>query len=62
MPDDSQKKASAVTKDIIESIGIKKAYEKAENAQLIIFLIDSNKFSIVCLLKFLMILTGIVTF
>ena len=33
------------TKDIIESIGIKKAYEKAENAQLIIFLIDSNKFS-----------------
>jgi tRNA modification GTPase len=33
------------TKDIVESIGIKKAYEKAENAQLIIFLIDSNKFS-----------------
>ena len=33
------------TQDIIESIGIKKAYEKAENAQLIIFLIDSNKFS-----------------
>jgi tRNA modification GTPase len=32
------------TKDIIESIGIKKAYEKADNAQLIIFLIDSNKF------------------
>ncbi len=32
------------TKDIIESIGIKKAYEKAENAQLIIFLIDSTKF------------------
>lgn len=29
----------------MESIGIKKAYEKAENAQLIIFLIDSNKFS-----------------
>ncbi|TXD50292.1 MULTISPECIES: tRNA uridine-5-carboxymethylaminomethyl(34) synthesis GTPase MnmE [unclassified Polaribacter] len=28
------------TKDIIESIGIKKAYEKADNAQLIIFLID----------------------
>jgi len=33
------------TKDIIESIGIKKAYEKADNAQLIIFLIDSNKFN-----------------
>ena len=31
------------TKDIIESIGIKKAYEKADNAQLIIFLIDANK-------------------
>jgi tRNA modification GTPase len=34
------------TEDIIESIGIKKAYEKAENAQLIIFLIDASKFSI----------------
>ena len=33
------------TEDVIESIGIKKAYEKAENAQLIIFLIDSNKFA-----------------
>jgi tRNA modification GTPase len=33
------------TKDIIESIGIKKTYEKADNAQLIIFLIDANKFS-----------------
>lgn len=32
------------TSDLIENIGIKKAYEKAENAQLIIFLIDSNKF------------------
>lgn len=32
------------TLDVVESIGIKKAYEKAENAQLIIFLIDSNKF------------------
>ena len=31
------------TKDIIENIGIKKAYEKAENAQLILFLIDANK-------------------
>jgi len=30
------------TKDVIESIGIKKAYEKAENAQLIIFLIDAR--------------------
>ncbi|AUC23440.1 tRNA uridine-5-carboxymethylaminomethyl(34) synthesis GTPase MnmE [Polaribacter sejongensis] len=33
------------TEDVVESIGIKKAYEKAENAQLIIFLIDSNKYS-----------------
>lgn len=33
------------TEDVIESIGIKKAYEKAENAQLIIFLIDSNKYT-----------------
>ena len=33
------------TEDIVENIGIKKAYEKAENAQLIIYLIDSNKFS-----------------
>lgn len=31
------------TEDVIESIGIKKAYEKAENAQLIIFLIDARK-------------------
>ncbi|PQJ81699.1 tRNA uridine-5-carboxymethylaminomethyl(34) synthesis GTPase MnmE [Polaribacter glomeratus] len=31
------------TKDIIESIGIKKAYEKADNAQLIILLIDAGK-------------------
>lgn len=30
------------TADIIESIGIKKAYEKADNAQLIIFLIDAR--------------------
>ncbi|WP_299665832.1 tRNA uridine-5-carboxymethylaminomethyl(34) synthesis GTPase MnmE [uncultured Polaribacter sp.] len=34
------------TKDIVENIGIKKAYEKAENAQLIIFLINSEKFKI----------------
>lgn len=34
------------TKDVIESIGIKKAYEKAENAQLIIFLVNSGKFKI----------------
>lgn len=33
------------TKDVVESIGIKKTYEKAENAQLIIFLIDSNKYA-----------------
>jgi len=31
------------TEDVIESIGIKKDYEKAENAQLIIFLIDARK-------------------
>lgn len=33
------------TKDVVESIGIKKAYEKAENAQLIFFLIDANKYN-----------------
>jgi len=32
------------TLDVVESIGIQKAYEKAENAQLIIFLIDANKY------------------
>ncbi|MDC0330963.1 tRNA uridine-5-carboxymethylaminomethyl(34) synthesis GTPase MnmE [Flavobacteriaceae bacterium] len=32
------------TNDIVESIGIKKTFEKAENAQLLIFIIDSNKF------------------
>lgn len=32
------------TDDVVESIGIQKAYEKAENAQLIIFLIDANKY------------------
>ena len=32
------------TKDIIENIGIKKAYEKANNAQLIRFLIDANNY------------------
>ncbi|ARV14393.1 tRNA uridine-5-carboxymethylaminomethyl(34) synthesis GTPase MnmE [Polaribacter sp. SA4-12] len=32
------------TEDVIESIGIRKAYEKADNAQLIIFLIDANKY------------------
>ncbi|MDD7914085.1 tRNA uridine-5-carboxymethylaminomethyl(34) synthesis GTPase MnmE [Polaribacter ponticola] len=31
------------TEDAVESIGIKKAYEKAEKAQLIIFLIDASK-------------------
>jgi len=31
------------TKDIVESIGIKKTYEKAENAQLIIFIIDPKE-------------------
>ncbi len=33
------------TEDVVENIGIKKTYEKAENAQLIVFLLDSNKFS-----------------
>ena len=33
------------TQDVVESIGIQKAYEKADNAQLILFLIDSNKFA-----------------
>ncbi|GGH03723.1 tRNA modification GTPase MnmE [Polaribacter pacificus] len=33
------------TTDVVESIGIKKTYEKAANAQLIIYLIDANKFS-----------------
>lgn len=32
------------TEDIVENIGIKKAFEKAENAQLIIFLLDAEKF------------------
>jgi len=31
------------TEDVVENIGIKKAYEKAENAQLILFLIDASK-------------------
>lgn len=30
------------TEDVVENIGIKKAYEKAENAQLIIYLIDAK--------------------
>ncbi|MGB0879320.1 MAG: tRNA uridine-5-carboxymethylaminomethyl(34) synthesis GTPase MnmE [Polaribacter sp.] len=34
------------TEDVVESIGIKKAYEKAENAQLIIFLANSEKFRV----------------
>ena len=33
------------TQDVVESIGIQKAYEKADNAQLILFLIDTNKFA-----------------
>lgn len=33
------------TDDVVESIGIQRAYEKAENAQLVIFLIDSRKFT-----------------
>ena len=34
------------TDDVIENIGIKKAYEKADKAQLIIFIVDSEKFKI----------------
>lgn len=34
------------TEDIVENIGIKKAFEKAENAQLIIFLLDAEKFAV----------------
>jgi tRNA modification GTPase len=34
------------TDDVVESIGIKKAYEKAENAQLIIFLANAEKFKV----------------
>ena len=34
------------TDDIIENIGIKKAFEKAENAQLIMFLLDAEKFAV----------------
>lgn len=33
------------TDDVVENIGIRKTYEKAENAQLIIFLIDAREFS-----------------
>ena len=33
------------TNDVVETIGIKKTYEKATNAQLIIFLIDANTYS-----------------
>ena len=33
------------TEDIVENIGIKKAYEKADNAQLVLFLIDANKYT-----------------
>ncbi len=32
------------TEDVVENIGIKKAYEKADNAQLILFLIDAKKY------------------
>ncbi|MFD0993565.1 tRNA uridine-5-carboxymethylaminomethyl(34) synthesis GTPase MnmE [Tenacibaculum geojense] len=33
------------TEDVVENIGIQKAYEKAEKAQLIIFLINAEKFT-----------------
>ena len=34
------------TDDVVENIGIRKTYEKAENAQLIIFLLDAREFSV----------------
>ncbi len=34
------------TDDVVESIGIQKAYEKAENAQLVIFLASAQKFKV----------------
>jgi tRNA modification GTPase len=34
------------TDDVVESIGIQKAYEKAENAQLVIFLASAQKFQL----------------
>jgi tRNA modification GTPase len=34
------------TDDVVESIGIQKAYEKAENAQLVIFLASAEKFRV----------------
>ena len=34
------------TQDIVETIGIQKAYEKADKAQLVIFLLDSEKFKV----------------
>jgi len=33
------------TDDVVENIGIKKTYEKAANAQLIVFLLDANTFA-----------------
>ena len=34
------------TEDVVENIGIKKAYEKAENAQLVILLVNSQKYKV----------------
>ncbi len=48
------------TEDIVENIGIKKAYEKAEKAQLILFLIDASKaqFSMESILEEIQIITN----
>ncbi len=40
------------TKDVIESIGIKKTFEKIEQAQVVLFLFDSYELSVVSLEKF----------
>ena len=39
------------TQDVIESIGIQRSYEKAEKAQLVIYLVDSSKIETTELLK-----------
>ncbi|PWI29040.1 tRNA uridine-5-carboxymethylaminomethyl(34) synthesis GTPase MnmE [Flavobacteriaceae bacterium LYZ1037] len=36
------------TKDVVESIGIKKTYEKIEQAQVVIYLFDSKQFKVQC--------------
>ena len=39
------------TKDVIEGLGIKKTFEKIEQAQVVLYLIDSNELSVVSLEK-----------